>query len=289
MATELDYQYEINGLLVGRGTPYQVLSVDGLFELPDIVVSDTQREGADGEYSSNDETLTGRIITMQVAINHELSADVNDMLADADDLYERLQVVTSNIRDTWPLLIKRPDRPERRIYVKTRRRAFQSNYDFAIGHGQGALQFKALDPRIYSTLLNEPTPIDVFGIFGGMSFPEVFPLTFGAATTQGTLNMVNDGTYQTPAKFRIIGPVTNPAIVHVGLQRTLQITGSLSANEIMDIDLDARTVLIGNVNRRSWLTTAQWFMLQPGDNEIRFNGTTSGEPRLAATWRSAWV
>ncbi len=289
MATELDYQYDINGLLVGRGTPYQVLSVDGLFELPDVVISDTQREGADGEYSSNDETLSGRTITMQIAVNRELSNDTDDFSATADDLYERLQAATSDIRTAWALGIKRPARPERLIWVKTRRRAFQSNYDFARGYGEGALQFKALDPRIYKAALEVPTPIDVFGIFGGMTFPEAWPLTFGAATTQGTLNAVNEGTYPTPAKFQIVGPVTNPAIVHVGLQRTLQITGSLAFNEILDIDLDARTVLLGDVNRRSWLTTAQWFMLQPGDNQLRFTGTTSGEPRMAAQWRSAWA
>lgn len=284
MATELDYQYDINGVLIGKGTPFKVIRQEGIFSLPDINVSDTQREGADGEYSSNDETLSGRTITFEIVMLGDHSST-----NDADTLYEKLQAATSDLRSSWPLGIKRPNRPERFVSVKTRRRSFPSDYDFAVGHGQGALQFKALDPRIYESMLNEPQAIDVFGIFGGMSFPEIWPLTFGAATTQGTLNAINSGTYPTPAKFSIVGPVTNPAVVHVGLQRTLQITGSLAFNEVLEIDLDARTVLLGGVNRRSWLTTAQWFLLQPGDNQLRFTGTTSGEPRMAASWRSAWA
>lgn len=286
MPTEQDYQYDINGVLVGHDTPFMVTSVSGLFELPDIVISDTQREGADGEYSSNDETLTGRTIQMDIAMLGEPKPD-NDL--DADTLYERLQAATSDIRNAWPLYIKRPDRPERLIWVKTRKRAFTSDYEFAVGNGKGSLLFKALDPRIYEALEIQSEQIDVYSVSGGMTFPEVFPLTFGTAGVQGVTNLVNVGTYPTPAKFYIVGPVTNPALVHVGLQRTLQITGSLSFNEVLEIDLDARTVLLAGVNRRSWLTTSQWFMLQPGDNEIRFTGTTSGEPRMSAIYRSAWA
>lgn len=283
MATDSDYQYEINGLKIGHGTQYQVEKVEGLFSLPDLIISDTQREGSDGEYSSNDETLQGRTIDMDINMLGERD--------ECDDLYEVLQDATSDIQNPFDFLIKRPGRSERRLRCKIRRRAFTSDYDFATGMAKGAIQLKAMDPRIYESVVHQAGPTPLYNISGGRSYPRTYPRAYTSAIITGTLPMPNDGTYPAPAFIRINGPVTNPTIEHLELGRTLVLTTVLAAGEFIDIDLDNKTVLLnGTTNRRSTLTTAGWFLLVPGQNTLRYTGTAgAGTPTLSASWSSAWA
>jgi hypothetical protein len=285
--SNVDYQYDLNGLLIGKGTPYKVINIDGLFELPDVLSDDEPRPSVDGERSSNMETLAGRTISMDITM---LTDEVPGKTA--DDLYDALQRVTSSIRTTFPFKIKRPGFPERSVDVKIRRRAFPANYDFSNGMAAGAIQLKALDPRIYASDLSVGGPVGLSTVIGGLVFPHTVPFDFSSGGVYGIISAFNAGSYETAAVLTVSGgSVTNFTIEHLELGKVLAFTTALASPDSMIVDLGKKTAMLNGIaNRRNIMTTAQWFMLRPGNNSIRFNGTlVSGVPQLSAIWRNAWV
>jgi hypothetical protein len=288
MATGADYQYEINGLLIGRGTPYKVMNIDGLFALPDVLSSDEAREGADGERSADNETLAGRTITIDITMLTDEVAPLTN-----DDLYEDLQAATSDIKTPLMFRIKRPGRPERFIEAKIRRRAFQANYEFSTGMAAGAVQLKALDPRIYSSDLESLQTV-LQSLTGGRSYPLSFPRSYGAGAAAGTLTATNDGTYPTPVVLTVTGPLQDPIIEHIEKGRVLEFEDiTLAAGEELIIDTGRKTALLNGVtSRRNLMKRAEWFLLDPGDNNIRFSSAISGPGQtgtLDIEFRSAWA
>jgi hypothetical protein len=286
-----DYQYEFNGFKIGRNTKVKVLKVEGLFSMPDVVTSDTQREDADGEYSSDDETFTGRVVDFEVAIEADRSTG-------ADDVYEQIQAATSNIKQSFPLYIKRPRRPERMVECKVRRRAFTSDASFARGIGKGALQFKAMDPRIYSRELYTPDP---FGEANpstseGRPYPREYPLSYNdeiGGTISNLAIVQNLGTYSTPALIRIFGPMPPPILEHLTTSSSLVFNTGLTAGQFYEINLDDKSITLnGAANRAKNLNrgVSSWFLLNSGKNVLRLRSAGSTYTgQFTIQFRSAWV
>lgn len=284
-----DYQYEFNGLVMGRGTRIKVLKVEGLFQSPDIVTSDTQRQDGDGEYSSDDETFTGRVLDFELAL---LPGGVTPV----DALYEELQAATSNIKDYFPLKIKRPGRPERQIDCKFRRRSFSSDGSFARGLGKGALQLKALDPLIYSSQLHQSDPFGESnpGLVEGRAYPRVYPLAYRTSATPSNVAVIrNAGTYPAPAMIRLFGPMPQPVLENLTTGNHLDFNTTLAAGEFYEINLDDSSILLnGQANKDRALNraTSSWFKLVPGNNSLRLRSSgTEYAGQFTVQWRDAWV
>lgn len=285
----LDYQYELNGFLMGAGTSVRVTKVEGLFALPDVVSSDEQRDDGDGEYSSGDETLAGRTITFEVALEVEG--------APADELYEKLQAATSVIRRSVPLKIQRPGRPERQVNCKIRRREFTSDAMFARGLGAGAVELKALDPRIYSSeehSLDPPVGQYSLAGVGGVTFPMLMPLKFNSTPQPANVGIVrNAGTYPTPAVIRIFGPITDPVLENMSTGEDLVFNTTLGVGEYLEIDLDVHTIRLNGVAPRANTldrVNSSWFLIEPGVWMFRLRGSdTNYLGTFDVTWRDAWA
>lgn len=93
---------------------------------------------------------------------------------------------------------------------------------------------------------------------------------------------------------RFIGPLLNPAVANMTNGTRVAVSGSIAANEFVDIYSDNRIVLDKNGNNRYGLLdiTNTWLRLDPGDNQIMgatdeiSGGLIPGSVRVS--WRSGY-
>lgn len=151
------------------------------------------------------------------------------------------------------------------------------------------IQLKAEDPTIYgaSQLLN----IGLAGASSGRSYNKLYNYGYGGATgTSGGMNCYNFGNKPVKAVFTLTN-VINPSIVSDTTGQRLNFSISIQNSDSIAVDLRDKTVVLnGTANRRgSLLGGSQWFLLQPGNNFIRFLGTAgTGTPNLSATFSSGY-
>lgn len=281
-----DYQYDFNGFLIGAGTNYKVMSVEGLFTLPDVYADDQARQGDDGDFSADDEVLGGKTFVFEIALLNEDSSP-------CDGLYEALSRATNFINRDIPLTIRRPGTADRVIDVRTRRRHFPANWNFTHGMGLGLLELKALDPRLYSSDTHQLNIGALANSQSGFGFPMGFPLGFGGIlNTAGTISITNAGTYRTPATLRFDGPLTSPSVTHQQSGRTITLNASIAAGDNVVVDLEAHSVMyMGTTSRRNWMSPAsRWFYMESGQNTLLFRSASAGEAgTLTVTWKDAWT
>lgn len=156
-----------------------------------------------------------------------------------------------------------------------------------------AVSLFAGDPRVYSAALKgasyDPTQA-LSG--GGAPMPLVFPLVF-STTTKSILQISNNGTFETPPIFTIRGPVEDPIIDVLETGDSITFDGSLGVNDVLVVDVAARSVLLNGASRLDLVVAGQstWFELVRGTNRLRLRGTgmTAAVTSLAVSYRDARV
>jgi hypothetical protein len=162
------------------------------------------------------------------------------------------------------------------------------DWDTAMRTGTSPIQFqlKAEDPTIYS---GEQVVLTCGLTSGGSGsgFPYGFPRGFGSAVTgSNAVNAYNMGNKNVGALIRF-AQVISPAVVNDTTGDFLQLNVTVAAGEFYELDLKNRTVRPnGTANRRNLLAnSSRWFLLQPGDNMLRFNGTPNGAAEMDVYYR----
>lgn len=285
-----DYTYDLNGLLIGAGTPYKVSKIDGLFSLPDVIDSDVKLEGRDGETSPSPRTFAARTIAMDLALMQEIEGD-------AELLYQRLSEATSNINSSFPFGIRRPNTPLRYVTSEIRRRSFTIDWDFSRGTPVGSLELKANDPLIYEKQENTSGPVLSAALVGaGRTYPKTYPYTYDyQGLSEGTVNCINTGSYPAPCRIIVSGVSGSFTIEHITQGRTLYYNRTIALNDRIVIRSNrTRGVALLNdiASVRKGFQIAEWFALQPGNNEIRFNAVIPNAqfpPTMEIFWRSTWA
>lgn len=114
-------------------------------------------------------------------------------------------------------------------------------------------------------------------------------VSWGAPVSTGVVRLDNsDGTAPADVIVTITGPALNPSIS----TSTSWITynGALSATDVLVINTGSGAVQLNGVNRRSYLTRANWFQIPAGGGiDVRFtaeiqNSTAS----MTASWRVSY-
>jgi hypothetical protein len=150
-----------------------------------------------------------------------------------------------------------------------------------------AIELFATDPRKYSDAAITIS-LSVAATPGGFTFPITFPLTFGTGGTSGIVAVENLGNIASPPSFRIYGPITNPTLRNETTGKQLSLALVVASGDYVDIDVKNSSVLLnGTANRYSSLSSAQWWYLEPGINQIRYSAS-SGSSTVDMTYRSAW-
>jgi len=266
----------LNGDPIASDDPFvDITNVTGL-DNPEFRITEREREGMDGGFV--DATFEKmRTIVLEGTIFNV-----------TDDFLDLLKSNYAPSADAQPFYFKAPGQQERIIYCKSYgvRYAWERPRSYGIVNVQ--IQLKAEDPTIYGDLLEDTAEIGTSE--SGFGFDLSFPFGFGLADSTGAAVLYNRGNKNCGATLEIVGPVTNPRIMHNESDGDLQFNIDLTDGDTLTVDLREKTIMLnGTTNRRgTLLNTSTWFLLVPGTNTIRFLGTSSGSPVLNCTARSAY-
>lgn len=262
-APDLDpWQVSLDGLVVGTRL-FELVSLSGAEQLPDVVDDDVPIMAGDGEYQGVDR-VTGRTLELDV----EVAAEPGTTLAQALAAW---QAVTRPRRDVevWALL---PHWDAPRCTVgRVRRRSMPTDQLLGVGLARAAVQIRCADPLWYSEDLPLVGPFP--SVVGGLRYPLY---TDGTAFTghlvtgqvqHAALTVPGAGTAEVWPWFEITGP-TPPggfALVTSTGQR-VQWEAEVPAGAVLRLDAaDGSVLLDGVADRGAALTWRDWWPVRPGE------------------------
>lgn len=279
-----------------NGAAWVITDIDGWWDTPEVNVPDDPRPfeldgsyAAPGRYLSRAITLTGTVVPPSG--QQQGTPYGNPTPSFSAYAREALGAGLNFIRSS--ALLQVDEEVPKQAQVQLAGRATFKNSKV-----NGALDFmiplRAPDPRKYSQQLFTPDTL-IASAAGGRTYPREYPLSYGDdAGSTGSISAFNMGTYSTGAVIRIYGPVATPTVEHVEQGKRLTFVDTIPEGSFYEIDLADRLVMLdGTSNRRNTMEIrSRWFMLEPGDNTLRFNGTalsTTPTPRMTVSYRSAWI
>lgn len=291
-----DWQYDLGGILIGKGTAVNVIKVDGLGR-PPVRDNDVDQPSMDGAFAGPD-YWAARQIQFDAAI--KIPADP----AACQDMVAALQAATdaASVRlvggQGLTLRIKRPGRPVKQLTVRARK---LDPDDSRIIHGYVPIDLELLahDPGFYADA-ETTTEIPLGWLTGGgFAAPVMAPIYVQDGTVAADRPgwVTNNGDSDAWPVIRITGPCSNVSVIHVPTGRTLAMpTLTLAAGRWVELDTRPgyRTVTWDNGgNASAYLSPSSridLFSLPPGMSEMRwtaFDSTNTARMRL--TWRDAYI
>jgi hypothetical protein len=277
-----DYQLTYRGLTIGAGTPWQIQSLSGLEDLPDLRTGDTPRAYRHGAVPGLD-LADGRTITLELMV---FDSGTGNFAANV----EQLKGISSPLADETELVYQLPGRLGRSIRCRPRRRSLPVDLEYSFRKGNAVIELFATDPRIYDEFATSNV-IALPSAATGLTFDASAPFVFGSAGTGGTLNVLNQGNTPAPWFARIDGPVTDPTLTLAATGQQVRLVGTVNAGEFLSIDsLAPSVVLNGTASRYSWSAGpgSVWWELPVGTSAVQF-GATAGTGTCTFTYRSAWL
>jgi hypothetical protein len=257
-----------------------ITEVDGL-DTPDLRTTERDHEGTDGGFLDAEfEKMRTITLTGQLIAN-----DPNSIQPFLDQLKANWAVRNAAV----PFYYGTPGVPDRVVFAKPL--GVRYNIDSLWRTGSCDVQFmcQAEDPRIYTSAIQTYSLSQGLAITSGFALNLSFNFGFGAVVDPNQTDVVNGGNRPAPATITIPGPVSNPVIYNDTTGNVLQMVIDVAASDTLVINLLNRTIkLNGTVSRRAALVNPDWFLLQPGDNYLRYRASTSGGPAATITFRNAW-
>lgn len=291
-----DWQYDIGGVLIGAGTPVQVIETTGLGR-PPVRDNDVDQPSMDGAFAGPD-YWAARQVQFDAAIRIPGNPDA------CHDMVAALQAATDTAAvrlvggQGLTMRIKRPGRPVKQLTVRARK--LDPEYKQVI-HGYVPLdiEFLAHDPTFYADE-DSTTEIPLGWLTGGgFAAPVVAPIYVQDGTVAADRPgwVTNAGDTDAWPVIRITGPCSDITIIHAASGRQLALPSlTLAAGRWVEIDTRPgyRTVTWDNGgNASAYLAPSSridLFSLPPGTSEMRwtaFDSTNSA--RLRLTWRDAYI
>lgn len=122
---------------------------------------------------------------------------------------------------------------------------------------------------------------------GGRRRPYTLPATIGASVVSGSVDVVNVGTAPARVVVSFTGPVSSPTVrMPDGQWMTFAL--DVLAGQVLEVDFDARTVLLNGVSRRGSVR-GRWLVFGPGSNNLIFDAASYNEAaRMTVSWSDSW-
>ncbi|WP_147525124.1 phage tail family protein [Cellulomonas timonensis] len=269
-----DWQGQIDGLLIGDGTPYQIVELAGPDGHPPVLSDDEPYPTSDGEFSGDD-TMSARTITLQLEVMADMGVTYRDALTALRWACRPKRVVDAWFRlPTW-------DTP-RRARVKVRRFDIPTDREYEMGLATADLQLRAPDPVLYGP---DTTDVLVTGFAqpaGGLRFPLYTNgagvvsgvLDYGPPSATGRLTVSNPGTADVAPVFAITGPVPPQGfdLVRTDTQQRIRFADPIATGATVTIDsADGTATISGGGDRGGRLTYRDWWLSAPGESyEVAF-------------------
>lgn len=277
------YSFSFAGITFGgSGSPYQILSVEGLEGLPGIRNQDDNRGYQDGMFSGRD-FLSGRIIsiTFQTFASGGNSAQTN-----FNSIQAKLLPQTSG---TTPLYFILPPSGEQFVNARVRvlRTSVDPNYTYGMITSQ--VEFFCPDPNYYDSTLQSASM--VVSDPPGRIYNRTYNLVYGSGSYATTTNIVNAGWATTYPTITLNGPITNPTLGNVTTGQYLLLSGTFANTDTLVIDLYNKLITLNGVSARNLLSTGTWFAAPAGTSQYYLTGsfTTSGLTAATVTWYNAYI
>lgn len=246
----------VNGYQIGAGKDLVITEVRGLDDLPELRTFDSPRTNAAGVDFGTDLEL-GRIIEVN-AVGRPTTAST---------VLEALRTALSPAPGTL-LVDGMPGLPSLLLSGRVRRRKIPTDRELTSGVIRPAFDFECDDPRLYAATETVLTCGPGTASGTGVTPPLTPPITPGGSAAGGNVQAMNAGTRETLPTVRVDGPVTAFSLLNSTSGLKLTYLQSLAVGEWVDIDMDARTVLLnGTASRRAYLE-GSWWSLAPGTSEV---------------------
>lgn len=285
LTEDFTYQLTSTGILLNPQYPtppfVDITKATG-FDSAELRTTERDHEGVDGGFL---DAFYEKMRT--VTLEGQLYC--NDYLV-VESYLDSLKSNWSPVATPIPLYFKKPGVSERLIFVKPL--GVRYDVDELRRSGRAAIQFvaQAEDPRVYTAeAIVEAQIAQTTAAVTGFGFNLSFNFGFGGSVTPTVYNAYNEGNRSTPAVIKIPGPVTRPRIYNDSVGGVLDFQTEIATGDYLLVDTYYRTVkLNGTISRRGTLTDPDWFLLQPGDNYMRYQADTTGNPAALITYRHAW-
>lgn len=281
-----DWEAEFDSLLLGAGSDYPIVKVEGLADLPALSSSDSARMRRHGEHAGDD-FLGSR----EVILTLEMVASTDSAL---NSMHTALKRALRPARGEKPLVMRIPGIGEAdskvRIYARPRAISAPLTMDWFYRVPVVMVRFHATDPRIYRDTERSSTA-DLATAGGGLNFNLTFNASFGAIGDSGSIIATHNGTFPSPWVAKIDGPCSSPRIENVTQGKLIKVNLTLATGEYLVLDSDARSVLLGGTaSRYNYLDSdSEWFDLDPGGDQITFRAATGTSAQMTLSWRDAWL
>ncbi|MEU1078522.1 MULTISPECIES: hypothetical protein [unclassified Streptomyces] len=296
MTDLLDWQIDLNGVLMGAGTPINIIETSGL-GMPAVRASDVEQPGRDGLWPAPD-YYGGRQVQIDAAVKVPgdpagCQAVLAQLLQAADDPAVRLVGGA-----TMPLRMKRPGRPTKVLYGRARR-GDPEYKQLVFGYVPIDIEFLATDATWYGDS-DQVTEIPLGWLSGGgFTAPVQAPIHVSSGATAadrpGWVNNGGDGA--TWPVLRVTGPCSNVTITNATTGKSLALpTLTLASSEWVELDTHPGQVSVlreNGGNAETLLSAASrldLFSLPAGRSELRWTASDpTNTARLHVTWRNAYT
>jgi hypothetical protein len=280
------YSFSFNNLTFGgAGSPYQILSVDGLESLPDIRNQDDNRGYADGMFSGRD-LLAGRTISI---IFNTFGTPGG---ASAQTNFNTIQsTLLPQASGTTPLYFKFPNSPTSEHFVNARVRVLKTTVDpnYTYGYITSQVDFFCPDPNYYNNLTQTATMAVLPAV--GRTYNRIYNMLYGNATNTVTTTISNIGWGTAYPTITLVGPCINPILGDSTSGNALNFTILMNSANTLVIDLYNKLITYDGQPARNLLTSGTWFAAPPGNSTYYLYATGTAENVTVATvtWNSAYI
>lgn len=289
-----DWQASVNGVLIGPGTAYEVVSFEGWEESPTSQASAAQRPTSHGTFPGNEWT-GARSLPLQVEIAAATSLTFAEVLATLRDA-----LVPAGEDDAFEVWYKLPTRPALLSWCKTLRRRARVDVRYERGLTVVEAELRADDPLLYGSAVEVSTGFP--DLSGGLEF-DLFTdgagsaldyLEFGEASATGRVTVANAGSEAMFPLFTVTGPVPAEGftIIEVGGDGYLQFEAAVASGAILTLDGDTGECLLDGVSDRSkFLTVRRWPSIPPGSSSTFYFASLGAATAasLTVTYAPAWM
>jgi hypothetical protein len=280
------YSFAFNDQVFGgSGSPYQILSVDGLESLPGIRNQDDNRGYADGMFTGRD-FLAGR--TVSIIFNTFASSAYS-----AQDNYNTIQrTLLPQTQGTTPLYFKFPNSPTSEQFIDARVRALRTTVDpnYTYGYITSQVDFFCPDPNYYNNNLQTATMAYLPPT--GRTYNRVYNLIYTPASNTISTTVNNIGWGTTYPTITLNGPIVDPTFSNLTTGNSLVFNCTLSSSDVLEIDLYNKLVTLNGVSARNLLQSGTWFGAPPGESIFTLSaplGYVVGQTSATIAWYSAYI
>lgn len=261
-----DGQIEWRGTLLGSGTPYRLVDLEGWLDRPDMRDGDVDRDNQHGAVPG--QLLVGR---RTITATYRIVRPMREFMAAVAEL----QRVTApaEIPAEEPLVI-RWDGVTALVWARCTGLIVPTGLRYQVGVTEGYVRWRATNPRRLRLPQLSPSTGPAQPPTGGLVFPLRFPLVFSGGRAGGVLSLTNAGSAPAQPVWRITGPAVGARITDVDTGRRLWLTDAFTvpAGQQLDLSTEDRTVRFvpSGVSRSNELLRREWITLPPGTTNVRF-------------------